>query len=57
MIKTQSQNEEIRQFEYKVGREVRWKGKDEVWYKVRWKVRDEVWYKVRWKVRDKVWND
>jgi len=35
MIQTQSQNKEIRQIKYKVGREVRWKVGDKVWEKVR----------------------
>jgi hypothetical protein len=42
MIQTQSQNNEIRQFEYKVGREGRYKAGDKVRWKVFWDVGDNV---------------
>jgi hypothetical protein len=60
MIKTQSQNEEIRQFKYKVGHEVRRKVGDKVWYKFGYevgrKVQNRVKVKVLWKVRRKLFE-
>ncbi len=69
MIKTQSQNEEIRQFRDKVagevcdkaGNEFRWKVLREVshmvWCEVKVKVKSKVWDEVMYEVRDKVWDD
>ena len=54
MIKTQSQNNEIRQFKNKVWNKVEDKVGYEVSYKVRWKVGYEVSHKVRWKVHYQV---
>jgi hypothetical protein len=56
MIQTQSQNEEIRQFEYKVGHEVRYKAGDKVRYQVFWDVGDKVKDEVKRKVKRKVWR-
>ena len=57
MIQTQSQNEEIRQFEYKVGCEVRRKFDFEFWNEVGNEVCDKVRSRVRRKVRRKVGDD
>jgi hypothetical protein len=51
MIKTQSQNNEIRQIA-RVGYEVRDKAGNEVWYQVLW----NVGLKVRCEVRCEVWE-
>ena len=51
MIQTQSQNEEIRQIEYKVGHEIWWKFKFEVGCEV---IRRKFQWKVGWKVGLKV---
>ena len=60
MIQTQSQNEEIRQFKYKVGHEVRRKFDFWVWYKFGYevgrKVKDEVYHKVCVKVWRKLFK-
>jgi hypothetical protein len=61
MIQTQSQNNEIRQIEYKVCDKVSdmvwWKVKHEVMDKVGYEVRDKAGNEFRWKVTDKVWDD
>ena len=62
MIKTQSQNNEIRQIGIE-GRDKVWNGPhyDVYWWKVAHKVNFKFGYEVgrevRWKVRDKVWDD